>query len=60
MILDSNYWIYIDIEGYVNRIEETNADVIEKFKSNDKDENELIIVSKMLIQKMEELIMKID
>ena len=60
MILDSNYWIYIDIEGYVNRIEETNADVIEKFKSNDKDENELIRVSKMLIQKMEELIMKID
>ena len=49
--LDSNYWIYTDIEGNVNRIEETDADVIEKFKSNDKDENELIGVSKMPISK---------
>ena len=49
--LDSNYWIYTDIEGNVNRIEETDSDVIEKFKSNDKDENELIGVSKMPISK---------
>ena len=49
--LDSNYWIYTDIEGYVNRIEETDSDVIEKFKSNDKDENELIGVSKIPISK---------
>lgn len=49
--LDSNYWIYTDANGFVNRIEETDADVIEKFKSEDKDDNELIGVSKIPIIK---------
>ena len=49
--LDTNYWIYTDMEGYVNRIEEIDNEVIEKFKSIEKDENELIAVSKMPIMK---------
>ena len=49
--LDLNYWIYTDINGYVTRIDETDADVVEKFKSADKDENELIGVSKSPIMK---------
>ena len=46
--LDTNYWIYTDIEGYVNRVEESDSDVIEKFKPQN-DKNELIAVSKMPI-----------
>ena len=46
--LDTNYWIYTDIEGYVNRVEESDNDVIEKFKPQN-DKNELIAVSKMPI-----------
>ena len=49
--LDTNYWIYTDIEGYVTRVEEVDNDVIEKFKSLEKDENELIGVSKIPIMK---------
>ena len=49
--LDTNYWIYTDIEGYVTRIEEVDSDVIEKFRSLEKDENELIGVSKIPIMK---------
>ena len=49
--LDTNYWIYTDIEGYVTRVEEIDNDVIEKFKSLEKDENELIGVSKIPIIK---------
>ena len=49
--LDTNYWIYTDIEGYVTRVEEIDNDVIEKFKSREKDENELIGVSKIPIMK---------
>ena len=49
--LDTNYWIYTDIEGYVSRIEEVDSDVIEKFRSLEKDENELIGVSKIPIMK---------
>ncbi len=49
--LDTNYWIYTDIEGYVTRVEEIDSDVIEKFKSVEKDENELIGVSKIPIMK---------
>ena len=49
--LDTNYWIYTDIEGYVTRVEEIDNDVIEKFKSREKDENELIGVSKIPICK---------
>ena len=49
--LDTNYWIYTDIEGYVTRVEEIDSDVIEKFKSIEKDENELIGVSKIPIMK---------
>ena len=49
--LDTNYWIYTDIEGYVSRIEEVDSDVIEKFRSLDKDENELIGASKIPIMK---------
>ena len=49
--LDTNYWIYTDIEGYVTRVEEIDNDVIEKFKSIEKDENELIGVSKIPIMK---------
>ena len=39
------------MEGYVSRIEEVDSDVIEKFRSLDKDENELIGVSKIPIMK---------
>ena len=46
--LDTNYWIYTDIEGYVNRVEESDSDVIEKFKPQN-DKNELIAVSKIPI-----------
>ena len=46
--LDTNYWIYTDIEGYVNRVEESDNDVIEKFKPQN-DKNELIAVSKIPI-----------
>ena len=49
--LDTNYWIYTDIEGYVVRVEEIDSDVIEKFRSIEKDENELIGVSKIPIMK---------
>ena len=49
--LDTNYWVYTNMEGYVCRIDETDSDVIEKFKSADKDENELIGVSKTPIIK---------
>jgi len=49
--LDTNYWIYTDIEGYVVRVEEIDSDVIEKFRSLEKDENELIGVSKLPIMK---------
>ena len=49
--LDTNYWIYTDIEGYVVRAEEIDSDVIEKFRSIEKDENELIGVSKLPIMK---------
>jgi len=49
--LDTNYWIYTDIEGYVVRAEEIDNDVIEKFRSIEKDENELIGVSKSPIMK---------
>ena len=48
--LDTNYWIYTDIEGYVNRVEESDSDVIEKFKPQN-DKNELIAVSKMPIMR---------
>ena len=48
--LDTNYWIYTDIEGYVNRVEESDSDVIEKFKPKS-DKNELIAVSKMPIMR---------
>ena len=48
--LDTNYWIYTDIEGYVNRVEESDSDVIEKFKPKN-DKNELIAVSKMPIMR---------
>ena len=48
--LDTNYWIFTDIEGNVNRVEESDNEVIEKFKPlNDK--NELIAVSKMPIMR---------
>ena len=46
--LDTNYWIYTDIEGNVNRVEESDNDVIEKFKPQN-DKNELIAVSKIPI-----------
>jgi len=49
--LDTNYWIYTDLEGYVVRVEEIDSDVIEKFRSIEKDENELIGVSKLPIMK---------
>ena len=49
--LDSNYWIYTDENGFVNRIDESDGDVIEKFKSENNDENELIGVSKIPIAK---------
>ena len=52
--LDTNYLVYTDIEGYVTRIEEVNSDVIEKFRSLEKDENELIGVSKIPIMKEKE------
>ena len=48
--LDNNYWIYTDIEGNVNRVEESDNDVLEKFKPKN-DKNELIAVSKMPIIK---------
>ena len=48
--LDTNYWIYTDIEGYINRVEESDSDVIEKFKPQN-DKNELIAVSKMPIMR---------
>ena len=48
--LDTNYWIYTDIEGNVNRMEESDNDVLEKFKPQN-DKNELIAVSKMPIIK---------
>ena len=48
--LDTNYWIYTDIEGNVNRIEESDNEVIEKFKPQN-DKNELIAVSKMPIMR---------
>ena len=48
--LDTNYWIYTDIEGYVNRVEESDNDVIEKFKPQN-DKNELIAVSKIPIMR---------
>ena len=48
--LDNNYWVYTDIEGYVNRIEESDNDVIEKFKPQN-DKNELIAVSKLPIMR---------
>ena len=48
--LDANYWIYTDIEGYVNRVEESDNEVIEKFKPQN-DKNELIAVSKMPIMR---------
>ena len=48
--LDTNYWIYTDIEGYVNRVEESDNEVIEKFKPQN-DKNELIAVSKMPIMR---------
>ena len=48
--LDTNYWVYTDIEGYVNRVEESDSDVIEKFKPQN-DKNELIAVSKMPIMR---------
>ena len=48
--LDNNYWIYTDIEGYVNRVEESDNDVIEKFKPKN-DKNELIAVSKIPIMR---------
>ena len=48
--LDTNYWIYTDIEGNVNRVEESDNDVIEKFKPKN-DKNELIAVSKMPIMR---------
>ena len=46
--LDTNYWIYTDIEGNVNRVEESDNDIIEKFKPQN-DKNELIAVSKIPI-----------
>lgn len=49
--LDLNYWVYTDINGYVTRIDETDADVIEKFRSEEKDDNELIGVSKTPLMK---------
>ena len=49
--LDTNYWIYTDLEGYVVRVEEIDSDVIEKFRSLEKDDNELIGVSKLPIMK---------
>ena len=49
--LDTNYWIYTDIEGYVTRVEEIDSDIIEKFKSLEKDKNELIGVRKIPIMK---------
>ena len=48
--LDTNYWIYTDIEGYVHRVEESDSDVIEKFKPQN-DKNELIAVSKLPIMR---------
>ena len=48
--LDTNYWIYTDIEGFVNRIEESDNEVIEKFKPQN-DKNELIAVSKIPIMR---------
>ena len=48
--LDTNYWIYTDIDGNVNRVEESDNDVIEKFKPKN-DKNELIAVSKMPIMR---------
>ena len=48
--LDTNYWIYTDIEGYVNRVEESDNEVIEKFKPQN-DKNELIAVSKIPIMR---------
>lgn len=54
--IDSNYWIYTDVEGHVVRTESFNdADIIEKFKSPTNDENELIGVSKMPNYKGEKL-----
>ena len=45
--IDSNYWVYTDIDGNVIRTEHFNdSDVIEKFKSPTNDENELIAVYK--------------
>ena len=48
--LDNNYWIFTDIEGNVNRVEESDNDVLEKFKPKN-DKNELIAISKMPIIK---------
>ena len=52
--LDTNHWIYTDIEGYVTRIEEVDSDIIEKFRSLEKYENELIGVNKIQIMKEKE------
>lgn len=49
--LDSNYWVYTDTNGNVCRIDESDGDVIEKFKPENGDPNELIGVSKMPIMK---------
>ena len=48
--LDTNYLIYTDIEGNVNRVEESDNNVLENFKPQN-DKNELIAVSKMPIIK---------
>ena len=48
--LDTNYWVYTDIEGNVNRVEESDNDVLEKIKPK-YGKNELIAVSKMPIIK---------
>ena len=48
--LENNYWIYTDIEGSVNRVEESDNDVLKKF-SPQNDKNELIAVSKMPIMR---------
>ena len=48
--LDTNYWVFTDIEGNVNRVEESDNEVIEKFKPMN-DKNELIAVSKIPIMR---------
>ncbi len=43
---DSSYWVYTDIDGCVRRTRFYDGDVIDKFKSQVNDENEVIAIYK--------------